>query len=250
MNTSINPFNEQNKHPRDSHIEFFADPHSYQVDGQEFQSATALIDSYFAPFDSEYWSKYKSEQLGISIEEVKDKWDEIAAAGTQLHARIEQYFIQASQEDSLEFSYFLDFIADHPNLQAYRTEWTIFHEKYGVAGTLDLLAKNEGKFEIYDWKRSKNVISLRGGYLMDRAFRGKTGKGVLQHIPDTNYHKYCLQQSLYRYILEHKYGLEIEAAYLIVLHPKLKSYHKVKATYYPNEIESILEDKTKCNKTW
>ena len=242
MTTDILTLNEINQHPRDAEIEFFPEPHVYQVGGENFKSATSLIDEYFEPFDTAFWSKYKSNQLGISKEEVLKQWDTTAALGTSMHAQIEGYFLNGSKDTTKEFGYFLDFIRSHHSLKPYRTEWAIYHEKYRVAGTLDLLATNNGKFEIYDWKRSKNVVNIKYGTVMKHAYANKRGLGVLAHIPDTNYHKYCLQQSMYRYILEHKYGLEIAGAYLIVLHPKLKSYHKVEVTYYPNEIESILEE--------
>lgn len=241
--TSI-PFNVRNQHPRDLRIQFYPEPHVYKVDEVEYRSVTKIIGQYFEPFDTTYWANQKARQLGIPAQEIADQWAKkgliASQKGTALHSQIEHYLLEGTTQDSVEFSYFLNFVNDHATLKPYRTEWTIFHEAYKVAGTLDLIAKREGKLEIYDWKRSKNLISTQTGSLITHAFGGKKGYGVLNHIPDTAYHKYCLQQSIYRFILEEKYGLEVNAAYLIVLHPRLQRYYKLKATYYPSEAKAIL----------
>lgn len=41
-------------------IEFHEGPHTYFVDGNEYISATTIIDLYIEPFRSHFWSKYKS----------------------------------------------------------------------------------------------------------------------------------------------------------------------------------------------
>ncbi len=35
---------------------------------------------------------------------------------------------------------------------------SVVDENYGVAGTIDFVAKNGNEFEMYDWKRSLKVI--------------------------------------------------------------------------------------------
>jgi hypothetical protein len=50
-----------------------------------------------------------------------------------------------------------------------------------------------------------------------------------------------LQQSLYRYILEKKYNLEISRMFLIVLYPEYDRYYKVETPYWKERIEYILK---------
>ena len=53
--------------------------------------------------------------------------------------------------------HFIAFLAAHPHLKPYRTEWTIFNEDVRIAGTVDMIYENEsdGTLMIYDWKRCK-----------------------------------------------------------------------------------------------
>ena len=79
------------------------------------------------------------------------------------------------------------------NLEAYRTEWNVFHEEMKLSGSIDMLYKdtNNGEFYIYDWKRSKGIE-------FDSAF-GKTAKTqCIKHVPDTNFWHYSLQLNVYR----------------------------------------------------
>ena len=120
----------------------------------------------------------------------------------------------------------------------YRSEWRIFDEDFHIAGTIDLIAKNNGAFEIYDWKRSEKVVLANGEKITQNQWQ--RGVGQLQDIPDTSYNRYVLQQSLYRYILERKYNLIISKMYLIVLHPSYTQYYKVETPYLKDKAEYIL----------
>ena len=52
--------------------------------------------------------------------------------------------------------HFMNFIADHPHLKPYRTEWMIFDEDVKIAGSIDFVSENDdGTLTIYDWKRCK-----------------------------------------------------------------------------------------------
>ena len=76
---------------------------------------------------------------------------------------------------------------------------------------------------------------------MIREGKWQKGLGQLSEIEDTSYNRYCLQQSLYKYILEKNYDLKISNMYLIVLHPDYDTYYKVKVPYLKSEIEYILK---------
>lgn len=74
-------------------------------------------------------------------------------------------------------------------------EKMIFSEKYRIAGTIDLLARNKetGKMAILDWKTNKEIK-------LDNDFN-QTGKGHFSHLPDCNFSHYSLQLNGYQKIL-------------------------------------------------
>lgn len=181
-------------------------------------------------------------------------WDSKGAesreVGTFLHTQIESYFNQKDITDSYHFkydgieikrdeyvsiktewSYFIQFLKEK-NITPFRTEWKIFDLKYKIAGTIDLLCKNEDCFDIYDWKRSDKINLEQTVW--------QYGINGLEHIPDTRYYRYCLQQNLYRYMLEENYKIKINKMYLIILHPSYQKYRKVEIPRMEKEIKIIL----------
>ena len=69
---------------------------------------------------------------------------------------------------------------------------------------------------------------------------GDVGIGKLAHIDDTPFNRYCLQQSMYKFILEKNYGISIKAMYIVVLHPDYANFYKFPIPYHKKEIEYIL----------
>ena len=116
-----------------------------------------------------------------------------------------------------EFQYFLQFSAKFPNLIPFRTEWTIYDEDSKFSGSIDMIFKDEnGKFHIYDWKRSKEIVKTKSWLTF-------SNNEKIGHIPDTNYWHYSLQLNTYKYILQKKYNINIETMYLVCLHPDNKN---------------------------
>jgi len=166
--------NQRNAHKRDSLIKFDAGPHKYTCNGEsDYISVTTWNHSHFKPFDADAIIKKmmrdpvkwaKSPYYGKTPEEIKAGWDlnrdEAAAAGTEMHANIERYYLgepiggnppapQALQPPLLGNGdasacilpkQFMDFVKDHPDLIPYRTEWMIFDEDVRIAGSIDMTA--------------------------------------------------------------------------------------------------------------
>ena len=93
---------------------------------------------------------------------------------------------------------------------------------------------------MYDWKRSKKVVDSRTSQPIAKDYWGKKGIGKLSGIDDTSYNNYCLQQSIYKFILEKNYGLQISKMFLVVIHPELDGYFKVEIPYLKNYVEYML----------
>ena len=113
------------------------------------------------------WNKNK--YFGMTKKEIKDQWNkngkDVSSQGTLLHYYIEQFMNMPSEIsecthldlkeiylitkpfsdpiiDSIEWSYFINFIDMFPNFQPYRTEWTIFDTELKIAGSIDMIYKN------------------------------------------------------------------------------------------------------------
>lgn len=246
-------YNQFNAHPRDSRIDFYPEAHQYLVDKVPTPSVSSAVAKFFPQFDVEFHSRRMArnqlQERGMEAtdDQVQSDADAIARGwrekgerasqkGTHLHEQIEKYFLGESCQTSEEFQFFLQFQEDHPTLNPYRSEWRIFDEKFQIAGTIDLIDSDDRGFAMYDWKRSKKIINIFTDEPIIQDKWGKHGIGALHYIPDTSFNKYCLQQNIYRYILERNYGLEIANMYLIVLHPNYHQYYKLEV---PKENEAI-----------
>lgn len=242
-------FNESNIHPRDRRLTFLAESHTYYVDGEEFDSVTTVIDSLFEKFDAVYWSMKKCHNNEEKALKLRKEWDakgnEAREKGTLMHQRIENYFLGLTPDkEALEdicFRHFLTFKDSFP-LSPFRTEWAIFHEEARLAGTLDFLAFDGENYIIYDWKRSGKLIDSNG-YTLQSHPMGKTGNGAAQHLPDTPLYHYALQLSLYRYILEDKYGIFPSKAFLGVFYPTLSKPYRISIPYLKDEAKAIISER-------
>ncbi len=236
-------FNRENSNTRDSRIKFYPEPHIYTVDNVPTPSASTIIAKFFPKFDSVKWANRKAPELRMTPDEVELMWrttgETAAKDGTFLHEQIENFYLEQEYERTGEFHLFESFVQDNNHIKPYRTEWRIFDEHYHIAGTIDLISKNDNGYEMYDWKRSKKVVnSLNGEPIKNNQWQ--KGIGQLADIDDTSYNRYCLQQSLYKYILENKYGIQVSKMFLVVLYPDYDRYYKVEVPYLKDKAEFIL----------
>ena len=239
----------EHAHVRDQRIFFDEEPHIYYIDGssENYLSATTIIHSFFHEFDAKRMSilthkkhskNVDSKYYGMTPEEIQLMWTDNSAAelGTKMHKDIELYFNnQLVQNDSDEYSYFKNFVKDHPELTSnpYRTEWVVFDEDVKIAGSIDMTFKNpDGSLTIYDWKRSKKITT-------DNRFQ--SGKAPFEHLADCNYNHYCLQLNLYKRILEKKYNQKIKQMFLLILHPTNEEYIKIKIPNLADDINVLYE---------
>jgi len=214
---------------------------------------------------------------GLTAEEIKALWNSNGAAaagsGTNLHEQIElfmndsrfnfvythkellqeyniakQYLEETPSASALatatatatEWDFFIQFIADHPHLKPYRTEWLIYHEDIKVAGSIDMVYENpDGTLEIYDWKRCKDIIK-------DNDWNETATNPLLKHLPATNFWQYSLQLNLYKRILEDKYGKTVTKLCLVRLHPDNPeaTYELLEVPFMAAEIDTILSIKS------
>lgn len=249
---------------RDNNIQFLPQGHIYIYNGRErFTPVSSVISCFFKPFDSFSQSAYdKAIKRNIPHGQLLEEWDEKGACsrevGTFMHQQIENYYngneyqteyrfkydgkyIQSDKKIDLknEYNQFINFVKDH-NFEPFRTEWTIYDERLKIAGTIDMIHKNGDVFDIYDWKRSQKVVDDNGDPIIRNDY-GKVGLEELGHIDDTSYWHYCIQQNIYRYILEKNYNVKVGKMYLVVFRDNANKYIKLTVPTMDNVIVAIVE---------
>jgi ATP-dependent exoDNAse (exonuclease V) beta subunit len=223
------------KHPheRDARISFEEGPHIYTIDGDSnYMSVTTWNHKHFEQFDADAiitkmmsganWTR--SKYHGKTREEIKAQWEEnrdaAATAGTALHYDIECYYNGMDVEnDSVEYNYFREFVADNRGLVPYRTEWMVWDAELRFAGSIDMVFANEddGTLLIYDWKRSKEIRKTS-------PWSKFAHTECVNHLPDTNFWHYSLQLNTYKALIEKNYGKTVSRMALVCLHPDQSRY--------------------------
>ena len=243
---------------QDDLISFEEKSHRYYVDGVgEMTPVSSVIGMFFKPFDAEYWSKKKCFGDAVAAARLRDEWQckgfFASSAGTFLHKQIEDYIngeaepemrcslsydgpyvkTQRRVDISREWGYFLAF-DKATTYTPFRTEWRVYDADARMAGTIDLLcSRADGTYEIYDWKRSTKVDPVEQNVWA-------SGLYGLEHLTDTSYTHYCLQQNLYRYMLEKNYGIKVSRMNLVILHPDLPTYRVVGIPRMDKEVRTVL----------
>jgi len=250
----------KNVHPRDDDISLDEATHTYTINGESGKhlSVTRWIHGLFPSFDadaiidkmmaSKKWSK--SKYFGKTKEEIKSLWrnngQEASSAGTQLHEDIEYYWNRKPRKnDSVEYGYFTQFVAQYEHLVPWRTEMMVYHDEWRFAGSIDMIFENpDGSVEIYDWKRSK---AIRKSNMFECAT-----EECISHLPNANYWHYTLQLNTYKAILEDKYGKKVTGMYLICLHPNNlnKSFIRLKVPHLKTEMDDLLSTRTQKLNTY
>ncbi len=257
-------YNQRNQHERDKLLTFEPIEHIYYYGSQPLRSVSQVVSSFFEDFDSNYWSAHIARKTGRSQADILAEWEEKGArsrdAGTFMHEQIERHFLGLAIESDFTFShkticeqmsidrelsYFLSLCQKEELLREgipYRTEWRIFDEELGIAGTIDcLMRRSDGSYVMVDWKRSEKIgkeTSL-GLVAQTKDPWNKKGVGPLSHIHDTSYNRYCLQQNLYAHILRRRYGIEVCAMYLAVISPNYQRAYLIPVVDMGREVASI-----------
>lgn len=227
---------------------FDEEAHIYAKDetgNATYISVTTLIERFF-PFDLKRYIERKAQEEDRTEEDVFDEYvlmrDEAAAKGTELHEQIEN-FLKGSEYDyeSIEFNLFLEFYKNEletSDLIFYDAEKMIFSDKYNVAGTIDCLFKklNKEEFVILDWKRSKK-LTIDG---LPKKFGFGYALSEINHLDNSSYYRYCLQQNIYKLIAENEYSMKVSSMWLIVLHDVFPTYYKIKVPDLTREAKIIL----------
>lgn len=205
-------------HPSGAELLFHAKYHSYKLGGMpnNLKSVSTVLGRYF-PFDSKAVATKLAASRGCEPADILKEWNMVTVLGSNVHAHIEQFILKKKYPPPKELQgleekfYPVGIKAAKAVLKDYEilgVEEMIASKKYGVAGTIDLLAKNKktGAILIGDWKTSQKAHS-------DWLYSSFDAPALppISHLTNTKMVKYALQTMLYGYIMrtegyEKKFG--------------------------------------------
>ena len=258
MQEKMATFRDAGRYEQDAHIDFEPYEHIYIYQGrQRLLPVSSLVGYFFECFNPLAAAERQWQNKGIPVEDSLDLWDRIGTmaseVGTFMHAQTENYFRDGTFETIYPFCYrgeieeisvekekqhFLQFVKDYA-IQPYRQEWPVYDTALNIAGTIDLICQeDDGEFTIYDWKRSSKVVNALGQPVTE-GFNGKMSLNGI-NLPDTSFYHYCLQQNLYRYMLEAHYGIRVRAMNLVVLCADYPSYYVAQVPKMDEVVSQII----------
>lgn len=205
---------------KDDNFKFEPLKHRYTYNGKTYTSVTTFLKNFHVEFDTEYWSKKKSFDLGVPQEWLKEEWqqknDYANVVGSATHDWIENYFNKIWQPlptniDVIDrINKFNKIYSTHLHkLDPVKFELRVFSKKYPIAGTIDSIFLYKGKLFIVDWKTN-------GDFRHDDHPKGKYQK-LLKPFDDfyqNHLNEYSIQVSFYSLILE-EWGFDVRGAYLV-----------------------------------
>ena len=68
-------------------------------------------------------------------------------------------------------------------------------------------------------------------------------------LPNTSFYHYCIQQNVYKYIVDSFYGIVIDSMFLAQFHPDLPGPHCVEVPDMQDRVKIIMDDRTEEVKT-
>lgn len=189
-------------------ITFNSESHSYvDNESREYISVTALASSCFTPFDEDAAAEKKARETGRHEFEIQAEWakkrNDASAFGTKVHEYVEAVIngaVTSKPFTEQEVRAFAIADAAVKGLAAVYEfiafEQVIFDPLYRVAGTVDLLARHRrtGNLAVLDWKTCEDITT--DSY-------GKFALPPLNHVPDSKYHHYAMQLSIYAWLITH-----------------------------------------------
>ena len=133
-------------------------------------------------------------------------------------------------------------------------EKRVYLTKFRLAGTIDCPIIKGKYFSILDWKSNAADMHDTAGYYKKEFIDGEwvktdnwiitddTFNSPINHIPASKFHTYCLQLSIYAYIMEQWGYTLIPNGLAIVHYPLNKEPVYIPVPYLRNEVIALLTD--------
>lgn len=233
----------------DDDLFVFDEPsHTYRYDGELMYGTTTFLERFVKPFDSDYWSKKKAEQEGITQEEMLAQWDakrdRSCVLGHKVHAYIEDFHEKKTTDltDDPEANERIEKFHNiyESKLQIFEpiaSEIKVFSKVWNIAGTIDQLYLYQGMVLIGDWKTNKK-IKTDSDYCFNKLLY------PFEKFKENELNKYSLQISIYRLLLEEA-GVHTEYGFICHIPGegdpeiyKLKDFRAELRTYFNHQFLS------------
>ena len=232
-----------------NNIKLNRDEHIYKLENNpnlNFDSVTTFIGKFFEEFDAPRIANKlintNMKYMHMTAEELMATWKHSADYGTLVHEELENFINFKTPVKEKKSAQGVDWLKQYimkSDFEIY-SEAIVYSEELRLAGTIDLLLldKNNGTYNILDWKTSKRISH--------KAFKNKKGNHYLtSNVDDCNFNHYALQLSLYRYILENYYNLKISEHIIIhLMEEECVGYH---APYMQEQIVAMINNRKELN---
>jgi hypothetical protein len=190
-------------------------------------------------------------ERGMTKEEIIQEWKlngkRTSSEGTEAHYQMELLLNNEPHRDDPEVMHGINFLKDiiaGLGGMAYRTEWEIFSTEAHIAGSVDAIFKKpNGNLILVDWKRSDKLEEHMSSF-----GKPKYMEYPLNHLEDCDGAQYCLQLSLYKYIIETKYNMKVDELFVCSIHPD-KPYYK-QLLFLEEEVKFLMTCREEWVKKW
>ena len=236
----------------DKKLKFYEKKHRYNVGKKELTSVTTFISTLFEKFDEKDMARKLNKMKGtkwykLGVRKILKLWQDKREYGTLVHNQIETFINSEKMLDEHNtdpkakqaINYYLKTMSELDTPTPY-AELRIYSEKYGLAGTIDLLIthndEGERKATLVDWKTNEKFTTT--------GYNGKKGiSKYTKNFDDCHLHKYGLQLMIYSKILEEEYGYKINKNLLVHLTDNEVTAYEVKYEILFELVNKILEER-------
>lgn len=240
------------KNPAGIEILFQEDTHEYSsiINGEKiiYTSGTTLVGKFFKPFDADRIAPFSAKKLGITVEEVKERWrkagEDASRFGTRCHEVCEDTILgrdlrnsPENEKEKLTFKHAVSAATAIRNkFEVVGVEKIVFDHRLKIAGTIDLLCRSrvqKNLWYIFDWKTNKEILS-------ENKYR-EHALDPISHLDDTTKNHYQLQLNLYEYLL--KFGNYVPKDTIfkkVLFHLKPDGVGKIELGDFQSEIKDML----------
>ena len=211
------------KYSKDKCVVFDTEYHTYHLNGKRLISLSKFIKNYKNEFDSDKMATISAKKLGITKQEVLNKWKEKAdlsrKTGIVIHSALENYVLTKQFTKNNVFNklntlnLFINDFFETNRLTPIETEFIVYNQYY--AHQIDLIAKDlDGNVFIFDLKTNDQISS--NSY-------GKTMKNELSYLDDSTLIEYYLILNIDKILIK---DYNIKGMYII--HLKNDEYELLK----------------------
>lgn len=211
-----------------SQVDFTDDTHTYRVDGRKVPSVSEVIGRYKKPFDRDYWLKVKAEERGITTAELAAEWDrkrdDACDLGHDWHKYIECRLLNQPVEGHIPL---IERFLSQDDSKTIVCE-LVMGNKF-LCGTVDNLVMRDGRIVIRDWKTNGKFTFYSPYGLING----------LDHLPDTEFAKYCVQLNLYRRLMGRE--VPVSAMEIVWFDRERNSYYIIPVPFMDDECDLIIK---------